>query len=68
MKKALFVMAMLLVLSLVVTGCSKQEVEDQQNNTTDSTEQTSGTGDNPDEYIDEQIIDENSTIEIGEMI
>ncbi|MGV8168941.1 MAG: hypothetical protein ACP5N3_02695 [Candidatus Nanoarchaeia archaeon] len=70
MKKALFVLGILLVLGLAVAGCSKQVVEDTTGGT-ENTEPPTGPADHtgtPEEYIDDQIIDETSELEIGEMI
>ncbi|MGV8161884.1 MAG: hypothetical protein ACP5N2_00950 [Candidatus Nanoarchaeia archaeon] len=66
MKKALFAISLLLVLGLLVAGCSKQIVE--QENTSDDVQNTAASEENPDEYIEDEIIDENSTVEIGELI
>jgi hypothetical protein len=65
--KTVFSITMLLVIGLFIAGCSNSPViptnnpAGQQNsiNTSDSS---------PDSYVDEQIIDENSSVEIGEMI
>jgi hypothetical protein len=65
MKKELLVMAILLTLGLLVTGCGNTEkLADAQN----TVETGSVVSNNPDTYVDEQLVDENQTIEIGEMI
>lgn len=65
MKKALFALGLLLVFGLLVAGCSKQTVEETPTGDTDT---TTGTEETPVDYIEDELIDENSTVEIGEMI
>lgn len=71
MDKKLFAVIALLALGLLFAGCSKsvqQEDSASPENgaaSPDGGEEISG---EPDVYIEEQIIDENQEIEIGEMI
>jgi predicted small secreted protein len=64
MRKAVLIMSVLLIVGLLVTGCNKETTEDQTQPVGENIQVTN----NPDVYIDNEIIDENSTIEIGEMI
>jgi len=71
MDKKMFAVIALLALGLLIAGCAKSvQQEDSitpENDaaTPENEEEISG---NPDVYVDEQIIDENQEVEIGEMI
>jgi hypothetical protein len=62
MRKALLVVSILLVLAMITAGCANDAPVDA------SRQQAEDVSDNPDTYIDEQIIDEDETVEIGELI
>lgn len=72
MNKALFGIFFILVLSLLLVGCTKENVpvNNEQQNIQDgeTAKDTSDISDNSDMYVDEQILDENESVEIGEMI
>jgi hypothetical protein len=74
MKRTILVMALLLTLGLLVAGCSKapnvpaNDAANQNQQNDGAANQNAPISDNPDAYVDEQIIDENQTVEIGEMI
>ena len=75
MNKALFGIFFIFVISLLLAGCTKEKAPadgGQQNipegETANDTSDISGTSDSSDTYVDEQILDENESVEIGEMI
>ncbi len=57
---------LLLVFALMIAGCSNEE-EKTQDLSSDAVQSGDIPG-NPDEYVDEQIVDENESMEIGELI
>jgi hypothetical protein len=65
--RAIFVISALLILGLLISGCAKEEQTNKDQNI-DADADINEIPSNPDEYVDEQIIDENDTVEIGELI
>lgn len=62
MKKALFIISMLLVAGLLIGGCTgASEVKN-----SDASSGSSETS--PENYVDSQLIDDTADVEIGEMI
>jgi hypothetical protein len=65
--KKLGLLLILLTIGLLVSGCSKSESV-QEDDLPPIPSAPPALSDSPDAYVDEQIVDENQEVEIGEMI
>jgi hypothetical protein len=68
MKKALFILSALLVLGLLAAGCSPLKTATTTENTQTGTGATGAASTTPDAYIDDQFVDENSSVDVGSLI